>query len=157
MSFCDKRQRVSFLAIFLIIAILVVSSLWFTGQLGSNDTAAVKCEFAALNESICPPRAVFLNDVGRMGNQFFEYLAVRLQVQVLPSEFYIRKSMADVFDRYFVARQTPVVNWTFLEYACNVTESQFVKLPLDHFDTVRPTTDIPHRWIQLSGDCNCFL
>ena len=162
---CDLRENVSIRKTFVVIAILFGNLLWFNGQLvernaislsGSSDTAVVKCELAALNASICPPRAVVLNDIGRMGNKFFEYLAVRLQVQVLQSEFFIRKSMADVFDRYFVDRQTPVVNWTFLEFGCNVTESQFVKLPLDHF-AARPTTDVAHRWIQFSGDCNCFL
>jgi hypothetical protein len=49
----------------------------------------------------CPKSAVFLDDGGRMGNQFFEYLEAKVFARQANRNLFIRRVLFDKFSSYF--------------------------------------------------------
>jgi hypothetical protein len=49
----------------------------------------------------CPKSAIFLDDGGRMGNQFFEYLEAKVFARQANRDLFIRRVLFDKFSSYF--------------------------------------------------------
>jgi len=56
----------------------------------------------------CPQSLLFLDDTGRMGNRFFEFLAAKMFAEQLNRVLYINQQFSDLLLGYFNGLHTPV-------------------------------------------------
>ena len=100
----------------------------------------------------CPSKVAAAWDVGRFGNKFFEYLTARFTADVLNNEIYITPGFAEVYDRYFVGRKTPIIDWTFMENECGIPHSNCTNLPIDYLPELKPVSNESFKCIQFWGE-----
>ena len=63
----------------------------------------------SLDANGCPRSAIFLDDDGRMGNQFFEYLQARVLTRQVNRGLFVRRALNDKFASYFQGRSNPTL------------------------------------------------
>jgi hypothetical protein len=63
----------------------------------------------SLDANGCPKSAIFLNDDGRMGNQFFEYLQARVFTRQVNRGLFVRRTLNDKFASYFQGHSNPTL------------------------------------------------
>ena len=133
---------ISFLCVVLLFVGLSVSigrpSLTNSSSLAVYSTSA---------DPLCPPKIVVSVDIGRLGNQFFEFLSTRFLAKSLNSEVYITSVFAEIYDRYFIGRRTPIIDWNLLEHRCFIPQSEFVTVPINF----RPNPSATHDFIKVNG------
>ena len=69
----------------------------------------------------CPQSLLFLDDTGRMGNRFFEFLAAKMFAEQLNRVLYINQQFSDLLLSYFNGLHTPGVE--FRTWARNLLET----------------------------------
>jgi hypothetical protein len=102
----------------------------------------------------CPTKIVVSIDNGRLGNNFFQFLAARFLANALESEIFITPVFAELYDRYFIGRQTPIIDWNYLEYGCSIPPSEFVTVPINYLPELEPFPNITYKYIKVIGKCS---
>jgi hypothetical protein len=78
----------------------------------------------------CAVHFVLASDVGRLGNQFFQYLSAQLTADALNMKTFITPTFAAVYDRYFTGRKDAAVDWNFMRSKCDILPSDCIPLPI---------------------------
>jgi hypothetical protein len=118
----------------LLYSLFVVVLVWLSCMQMSSESAG-DCETTMPSQSIlqdCPMQLAISWDVGRLGNQFFEFLAARVISDALGIGLFIPSDFAQVYDRYFNGRQTPVVDWTYLQNKCDIFKPNCKSISIDY-------------------------
>ena len=108
----------------------------------------------------CPTKIVVSIDNGRLGNKFFQYLAARFLADALESDIFITPVFAELYDRYFIGRQTPIIDWNYLENRCSIPPSEFVTVPVNYLPELEAFPNITHKYNKVTGKCwkaICYL
>jgi hypothetical protein len=102
----------------------------------------------------CPMRVAVASDDGQLGNKFFEFLTSRFMADALQSEIYITPEFAELYDKYFIGRSTPIVDWNYLDNVCSLPRSIFVTLPMNYLPDLKLTSTFTPNYIKFSGKFN---
>ena len=144
-SMCSKKRKVAsgfwifFLWLTSLYAVLQLTDRSFNHldvHVASNSLGIHEHEVTS--DHHCPAQMTIALDMGRLGNKFFEYLAARVMAQVLNSQVYITPSFAEIYDKYFVGRRTPVVDWNVIQYKCRVPQSKFITININYLPDLQP-------------------
>ena len=113
---------------FAVVTVFVLGSL--VSNLVMKDPSSISIQNQFVNQSVgrweCPKKLVVLEDVGRMGNKFFEHLGCRLMAKRWEMEYFVQERVFDFFDQYFVGWLTPSLTFEELEEYCEIKSSNFV-------------------------------
>ena len=115
--------------------------VWLSSMQMSSESAG-DCERTTNKQSSqsilqnCPIQLAISLDLGRLGNKFFEFLAARVISDALGIGLFITSDFAQVYDRYFKGRQTPIVDWTYLQNKCAIFEPNCKSISIDYVPDV---------------------
>jgi hypothetical protein len=156
----QKNQRI-FLglvcAVFMWISGMYTGLYWTHINVKPTTSAGSFMENASISVPIfqktssCPSYVSVVWDVGRFGNQIFNYLVARLTAQVLGHEIFIMEDFADVFNQYFIGRKTQIVDWSYLKYECGIPESECAVREVNYLPELQPTSNETFRCIKFKG------
>ena len=88
----------------------------------------------------CPEKMIFLEDIGRLGNKFWEYLAARIISQAQQTQLYVTKDLNKFFNRYFKdSKQAVAVGLHQFREQCNANLWERVFLNVTDISAPLPT------------------
>ena len=108
--------------------LLLATSVTYLGL--SGHFRPMKNETRQQKTADCAVHFVLASDVGRLGNQFFQYLSAQLTADVLNMKTFVTPTFAAVYDRYFTGRKDAAVNWNFMKSKCDLLPSDCIPLPI---------------------------
>ena len=95
----------------------------------------------------CPEKMIFLEDLGRFGNKFWEYLAARIISQAQQTQLYVTKDLSKFFNRYFKdLLHAEAVNVKHFRKQCNANLWEQVFLNVTDISSPLPT------WSHIHGN-----
>ena len=127
-----------------------VLHLWTTRIVVALTVAFLLVQFYVINPSLlvhnqrppqlidCSEPLILLDDGGRMGNQFFEYLEAKLLGEQLNRTVFIRQALSEKFKKYFTGIDNPVFgSFDQVDQLCN--NNNRVKIHMTGLVKIDPT------------------
>jgi hypothetical protein len=85
----------------------------------------------------CPQSLLFLDDTGRMGNRFFEFLAAKMFAEQLNRSLYINQQFSDFLSNYFNGLHTPVYGmYNSLKSKCGLVDANITSVNMNHISNI---------------------
>ena len=102
------------------------------------------------NTVLCPSKLALSWDSGRMGNQYFEYIAARLFAEKLGMPLYVTPGVLAKFQRYFNNFPTPAIDLKQLNEMCHLNQSNFTHIATRDLSKV-VANDSTHAFVEFQG------
>ena len=106
------------------------------------------------NADPCASKIGISWDSGRMGNEFFEYLAARIFAEKFDMTLYVSPFVLGLFRRYFHNFPTPAVDNEWLKKICAIDSTNFTVFSTDYKDLSEvKVNDLTPHFINFYGNC----
>ena len=87
--------------------------------------------------SECPSSFAYLNDRGRMGNKFFEYLSARLFAEALKLPLSVNPELLALFQKYFDSFKPQTFDFKQSAKNCNIFKDDISELYMKDLDQLK--------------------
>lgn len=85
----------------------------------------------------CPQSLLFLDDTGRMGNRFFEFLAAKMFAEQLNRVLYINQQFSDFLLGYFNGLHTPVYGmYQSFKSMCGLVDANITSVDMNDVSNI---------------------
>ena len=85
----------------------------------------------------CPQSLLFLDDTGRMGNRFFEFLAAKMFAEQLNRVLYINQQFSDLLLSYFNGLHTPVYGmYQSFKSMCGLVDANITSVDMNDVSNI---------------------
>lgn len=147
------RRQWKFFSLLLVTSLVLVI---FTYSILNRQIPSVKIQPLTSSEKIaqlseCQPSFAYLNDRGRMGNQFFEYLSACLFAEALKLPLSVNPKLLSLFQKYFDSFQAQTLDLKHLENNCSIFSANISQVHMKDLDQLNKEKH-PGRFVKLLGN-----